>query len=58
LLVQGHHGYLLCFLEISQLLQVDRLGDKGSRNATTVDVQTHLNMSMKYACFIDEAFRW
>jgi hypothetical protein len=40
---------------------VDGVGDKGSGNTTTVDVQTllesFLNMSLlRSACFIDEAF--
>jgi len=39
---------------------VDGVGDKGSRDNTTVDVQTHLeafvNISLRSASFIDEAF--
>jgi hypothetical protein len=38
----------------------DVVGDKWSRENTMVDVQTHLedfvNMSLRYASFIDEAF--
>jgi hypothetical protein len=39
--------------------EVDGVGDKGLGDTTTVDVQTHLeaflNMSLRSACFIDEA---
>jgi len=41
---------------------VDGVGGKGLRDTTTVDVQTlletSLNMSLKSACFIDDAFLW
>jgi hypothetical protein len=42
--------------------EVDGVGDKVSGDNTTVDVQTLLeafsNMSLRSACFIDEAFLW
>jgi hypothetical protein len=40
--------------------EIDGIGDKGSGDTTMVDVQTLLeafvNMSLRYACSIDEAF--
>jgi len=40
----------------------DGVGGKGLADTTTVDVQTlletSLNMSLKSACFIDDAFLW
>jgi len=40
--------------------EVDGVGNKGSRDTKTVDVQTHLeaflNMSIRSTCFIDKAF--
>jgi hypothetical protein len=42
--------------------EVDRVGDKGSGDTTTVDVQTLLeafkNMSLISTCFNDVAFLW
>jgi hypothetical protein len=41
---------------------VDGVGDKGSGDTTVVNVETlldaFLNMSLRSACFIDEAFLW
>jgi hypothetical protein len=37
---------------------VDGVGGKGLGYTTTVDVQPSLNMSLKPACFIDDAFFW
>jgi hypothetical protein len=42
--------------------EFDGAGDRGSGNTTMVDVQTlleaFLNMCLRSACFIDEAFFW
>jgi hypothetical protein len=42
--------------------EVDGVGDRGSGCTTMVYVQTcieaFLNMSLRSACFIDEAFLW
>jgi hypothetical protein len=42
--------------------EVDGVGDRGSGDTTMVDVQilleAFLNMPLRSACFIDEAFFW
>jgi hypothetical protein len=59
LLVQGHQGPPV-FSGALIAEAVDGVRDKGSGDSTTVDVQTlkeaFLNISLRSACFIDEAF--
>ncbi len=61
LLVQGYNGLVLCYgVFISE--EVDEVGVKVSGDTTAVDAQTLLetfmNMSLRSACSIDDAFFW
>jgi hypothetical protein len=53
---------LCCVLDIFIAEVVYGVGDSKSGDTTTVDVQTlleaFLNMSLRHAYFIDEAFFW
>ena len=53
---------LLCVSRVFRVEEVDGVGESGSGDTTTVDVQKHLgaflNMSLRSACFLDEVFFW
>jgi hypothetical protein len=55
-----YQGPLLCFSGVFTVEEVDGEGDKVSGDTTTVDLRTFLeavwNMSLQFACFVDEAF--
>jgi hypothetical protein len=56
LLVQGHQGPLLFFSGIFVPEEVDGVGDQGSGDTTTVDVQTLLEAFWKHVyeiCLFD-----
>jgi len=56
----GSSGSSFVFSCVFIAEEFDRIEDKGSRDITTFDAQTHLefilNMSLRSACFIDKAF--